>query len=113
MMPLLALSLSTANYGPDAMLFKPQRWMPSSSNTTTAAPAGDEKEEDRDQQQSRNPAAAGVAGKGGSSSSSMMAPDPHTFMTGGRGTLIRCEVLPLWCCVWAVNGTAEEGFVGF
>ncbi|WIA20759.1 hypothetical protein OEZ85_005126 [Tetradesmus obliquus] len=87
MMPLLAVSLSTANYGSDAMLFKPQRWLAGSKPAGTAAEGAaddDDGAADRDQQPR---SAAGVGSKGGSSSSSSSSstvPDPQTFMTGPR-----------------------------
>jgi hypothetical protein len=83
MMPLLPLSLATFNYGEDAVLFKPQRWM-AGSITAAGAAAGtaatgiaDDAAGERDQQQ-HAAAAAAAAAKG----SSIAAPDPHTFMTG-------------------------------
>jgi hypothetical protein len=84
MMPLLPLSLATANYGKDAMLFKPQRWMTGNSTSSAAADAAatglaDDAAGERDQQH-HGAAAAAAAAKG----SNITAPDPHTFMTGPR-----------------------------
>jgi hypothetical protein len=56
-MPLLAYGFSTELYGPDTLLFKPQRWMPTSDGS-------------------------GAGGQG--TAGQAVPPDPYTFMTGQR-----------------------------
>lgn len=77
LMHVLPYGLATHNYGPDAMAFKPQRWMSSSSSSTgnlatacsttasTPTPSGDE-------------ALQGATGKAG------CLPELTTFLTGPR-----------------------------
>lgn len=68
MLQLLPYSLSTHNYGPDALDFKPQRWV---DNTMLASGTSD------DVGASTGAAAAAGVGAGG-------PPDPITFLTGPR-----------------------------
>jgi hypothetical protein len=69
MIPLLPYGLAHHIYGPDALEFKPQRWMTPADSSTAAA--------------SSAPAGAEAAGKAAGSASAL-PPEPLTFLTGQR-----------------------------
>ncbi|KAF6250905.1 cytochrome P450 [Scenedesmus sp. NREL 46B-D3] len=109
MMPLLALSLASFNYGPDAMLFKPQRWMAGGTaggavNGSDAGAGADDAAAEGDQRQA-DAAAAAAAAVGASKGGSAAAPDPHTFMTGPRDcigqALAKLELQVVLCTLLA------------
>lgn len=106
-LPLLPYGLAEHIYGSDALLFKPQRWMPTAAaapveaSAQFAAPAGPETEDSStgsavgtckaSAAASVGPSAAGAGdvlsggAVGGSKVASTAAPpDPLTFMTGQR-----------------------------
>lgn len=89
-MPLLPLSLAKYNYGPDALLFKPERWMTASSSSSSSDDSTtDDAAAQKDQAQQQDAAAAAAAGSGKVAGSraakaAVAPPDPLTFMTGPR-----------------------------
>jgi len=100
MIPSLALSLSSHNYGPDTLSFKPDRWISSNDTTSStegalppAAPAAKKPETqaatagDADTAAHKDNDSSLSQGDVSSRSSSAVGalpPDPYTFMAGPR-----------------------------